>query len=172
MQTQIHHLSMTVKFDYFLSKFPVVELPVILSEDSHHDFSNENDPLSPAVIDKFMTQYETTVQDDMTEYVACFQLPLENKSFSAIIYWKAGLLNYDYILATYDTKTGTMIDKKAIAGTKVVGNAVKRIVAIVKEDLTVHSAEGIEEGGQDYDADSTKVKKFAILDNGRIEQDY
>ena len=31
---------MTIKFEHFLSKFPKVDLPVVLSEDSHHDFSN------------------------------------------------------------------------------------------------------------------------------------
>lgn len=163
---------MTIKFEHFLSKFPKVDLPVVLSEDSHHDFSKENEPLPPLMVEQFITQYETTVQDDLTEYIACFQLPIDKKGFKAIIYWKAGLLNYDYVLAIYDEKTGVMVDKKAIAGTKVINNAVKRIVAFLKEDFTIHSAEGVEESGKEYVADSTKVKRYEILDNGRIEQDY
>lgn len=163
---------MANRFEQFLNKFPEIELPLVLSEDMHHDFSNENDPLPIELIEQYIGKYETTVQDDMTEYVACFKIPLENKTFQAIVYWKAGLLNYDYVLATYDTKTGSMIDKKAIAGTKIVDNAVKRIAAIIKEDLTIHAAEGIEETGKEYVADSSKVKRFQILDNGRIEQDY
>lgn len=159
-------------FEHFISKFPEIELPLILSEDVHHDFSNENDPLPLQLIKQYISKYETSIQDDMTEYVPCFQVPMENKTFKAVVYWKAGLLNYDYVLATYDSKTGTMIDKKAIAGTKVVGNAVKRIAAIIKEDLTIHTAEGIEETGKEYEADSSKAKKYQMLDNGRIEQDY
>jgi hypothetical protein len=65
-----------------------------------------------------------------------------------------------------------MIDKKAIAGTKVTDNGVKRIAAIIKEDLSIFLAEGIEETGTDYDADASKVRHFQILDTGLIEQEY
>ena len=164
---------MTIKFDHFLKKFPIVELPVTLRDDSHHDFSNENDPMPPPMIAEYITHYETTLpDDDLTEYIACFQLPVENKPYKAIVYWKATLLNYDYVLATYDAKLGIMIDKKAIAGTKIVGQAVKRILAFIKEDFSIQIAEGIEETGKEYVADSTKTHRFEILDNGRIEQDY
>lgn len=163
---------MSIKFEHFIKKFPKVELPIVFSEDLHHDFAKENEPLPLQLIDEYIAKYETTVQDDMTEYVPCIQLPIDKKTYAAVVYWKAGLLNYDYVLATYDTKLGVMIDKKSIAGTKVIGNAVKRIVAIIKEGLTIHSAEGIEETGKEYIADSTKVQRFEILENGRIEQDY
>ena len=163
---------MSVKFEHFLSKFPEVELPITLSDDVHHDFSKENDPLQPLMIEEYITRYEATEPDEMTEYVACFQMPIEKKDFKAVVYWKAGLLNYDYVLATYNPQTGVMIDKRAIAGTKVVGNAVKRIVAFVKEDFTIHVAEGVEDSALSYNADSTKVRRFEMLENGRIEQDY
>lgn len=164
---------MTIKFDHFLKKFPIIELPVTLRDDSHHDFSKENDPLPAQMIQEYITHYETTKQDeDITEYVPCFQLPVEKKTYKAIVYWKAGLLSYDYVLAIYDSKLGIMIDKKAIAGTKVVGKAVKRILAFFKEDFSIQIAEGIEEVGKEYIADSTKTHRFEILDNGRIEQDY
>ena len=162
---------MAITFEHFLNKFPKVELPVTLRDDSHHDFSTHNEPLSDVLIQQFIRHYEATDPDDLTEYIACFQLPIEKKDFKAIVYWKAGLLNYDYVLATYDKK-GIMIDKKAIAGTKVVGNAVKLIVAFIKEDLSINIVEGLESQGESYDADTSKVRRFEILENGRIEQDY
>ena len=164
---------MKVEFDNYLKRFPQLELPITFSEDTHHDFSNENDPLQVEMIAEYITRYEATeIDDDITEYVACFQLPLEKKDYAAVVYWKATLLNYDYVLATYDPKLGTMIDKKAIAGTKIVGNAVKRIVAIINEDLTIHAAEGIAESESGYNADASKIRRYQILDNGQIEQEY
>ncbi len=162
---------MAITFEHFLKNFPEVELPVTLRDDSHHDFSRHNEPLSDVMIQQFIAHYEPSDPDDLTEYIACFQLPTENKNFRALIYWKAGLLNYDYVLATYDKK-GIMIDKKAIAGTKVVGNAVKLIVAFIKEDLSIHLVEGLENQGEDYIADTSKARRFEILESGRIEQDY
>ena len=144
---------MKIKLSHFLEKFPKIELPVTLSEESHHGFSKENDPLPAEMILEYITHYEASEPDEFTEYIACFQLPLEKKTYSAVIYWKAGLLNYDYVLATYDKKIGSMIDKRAIAGTRVVGNNIKLAVAIIKEDMSIHIAEGVEEGA-DYDADS------------------
>lgn len=162
---------MKIKLKHFLDKFPEVELPVTLRDDSHHDFAQTNDPLPAEMIQEYIVHYEATEPDELTEYIACFQLPIEKKDFKAVVYWKAGLLNYDYVLATYDIKIGSMIDKRAIAGTKVVGNSVKLIIALIKEDLSIHIAEGVEQGAE-YDADSTKIRRFEILDNGRIEQDY
>jgi hypothetical protein len=163
---------MTIKIDNFIKKFPKIELPIILSEEAHHEFSKENDPLNAPMIDEYIAKYEATVPDDFTEYIPCFSLPLSNKHFAAIVYWKASLLTYDYVLATYDIKLGVMVDKRAISGTKVVDNAVKRSVAIIKEDLSIDVAEGVSETGLEYTAENSKAKRFSILDTGHIEQDY
>jgi hypothetical protein len=164
---------MTVNFKNYKERFPLVELPITLSEDSHHDFSTENDPLQTEMIKEYITRYEAVeIDDELTEYMACFQVPLDKKEFIALVYWKAALLTYDYVLATYNPKTGDMIDKKAIAGTKVVDNGVKRIAAIIKEDLSVFVAEGVAEDGKEYDADASKVRRFQILDSGLIEQEF
>jgi hypothetical protein len=164
---------MTINFKNYKERFPSVELPITLSEDSHHDFSKENDPLQAEMIKEYITRYETVeIDDDLTEYIACFEVPTDKKEFVVLVYWKAALLTYDFVLATYNPKTGAMIDKKAIAGTKVTDNGVKRIAAIIKEDLSIFLAEGIEETGTDYDADASKVRHFQILDTGLIEQEY
>ena len=163
---------MKVEFKFFLEKFPAAKLPIILSDESHHDFAKENDPLPPPIVQDFIIHYEPSEPDEFTEYIACFQIPTPKKDFKAIVYWKAGLLNYDYVVATYEGKTGVMIDKKAIAGTKVVGNAVKRIVATIFEDFSIVTAEGVEEKNVDYIADSSQTHRYEILENGRIEQDY
>jgi hypothetical protein len=162
---------MSVQFHHFLEKFPEVELPVTLSDDTHLDFSKENLPLPPQMIEEHITRYEATEPDEFTEYIACFSIIPTEKDFKIVVYWKAGLLNYDYVLATYDKK-GKMLDKKAIAGTKVIGEDIKRSIAIIKEDLTIQVVEGIEEKGKIFDPEATKTRRYEVLSSGMIEQDY
>ena len=159
------------KFDTFVQKFPEIEPPVTLRDDSHHDFE-QNSPLSDEMIADFIARYEATVVDDFTEYMACFSLPKAPKQeYQALIYWKAGLLQYDYVLVTYSSD-GNMIDKKAIAGTKVTGDAVQHTLAIIDEKMAIFVAEGAATEGDDYDPNATKARRYEILPNGRIEQDY
>jgi hypothetical protein len=160
---------MKVNFTNYLGRFPEIELPVTLRDDSNHDFE-ANPPLQDEMIDQYITRYEAVEMDDFTEYMACFQLPKSEK-FQAIVYWKAGLMNYDFVIATYG-KDGNMIDKKAIAGIKVVGQDITRSIATINDDLSINIAEGIEINGGDFNADTTKARRFQILDNGLLEQDY
>ena len=159
------------KFKDFLERFPELQLPLTLRDDSHHDFE-QNKPLSDEMIASYITRYEIGQVDDFTEYVACFSFPkVAKQPYQVVVYWKAALMQYDYVLATYSLD-GNMIDKKAIAGTKVVGNAVKHTLATIDEKNTIFIAEGEVTEGVDYDPNSTKTKRFEVLENGRIEQDY
>jgi hypothetical protein len=90
---------MKVNFTNYLGRFPEIELPVTLRDDSNHDFE-ANPPLPDEMIDQYITRYEAVEMDDFTEYMACFQLPKSEK-FQALVYWKAGLMNYDFVVATY-----------------------------------------------------------------------
>ena len=159
-----------VKFDNFLERFPEAELPATLRDDSNFDFE-KNDTLQPQMLEDYILPYEATEMDDFTEYLSCFRLPPQEK-WVAVVYWKAGLMNYDFVIATYQLATGTMIDKKAIAGVKVEGQDVKRIIATINSDFSIVVAEGLETTGADYVADSTKTHRYEILESGIIEQDY
>jgi hypothetical protein len=160
---------MKVNFTNYLGRFPEIELPVTLRDDSNHDFE-ANPPLQDEMIEQYITRYEAVEMDDFTEYMACFQLPKSEK-FQALVYWKAGLMNYDFVVATYG-KDGNMIDKKAIAGIKVVGQDITRSIATINDDLSINIAEGMESNNGDFNADTTKARRFQILDNGLLEQDY
>lgn len=159
------------KFSDFLSKFPEAPLPLTLRDDSHHDFE-QNPPLSDEMIASYIGRYEIAHVDEFTEYVACFSFPkVAKQPYQAIVYWKAALLQYDYVLATYSLD-GNMIDKKAIAGTKAIGDKVHHTLATIDENNVIFIAEGAATEGGDYDPNSTKTKRFEILKNGRIEQEY
>jgi hypothetical protein len=160
---------MKVNFTNYLGRFPEIELPITLRDDSNHDFE-ANPPLQDEMIEQYITRYEAVEVDDFTEYMACFQLPKSEK-FQALVYWKAALMNYDFVIATYG-KDGNMIDKKAIAGIKVVGQDISRSIATINDDLAINIAEGMEINGGDFNADTTKARRFQILDNGLIEQEY
>jgi hypothetical protein len=155
-------------FDIYLKFFPKAELPTIITEEMHHDFAQENKPIPNELVEEFIIKFEAEEPDEYTEYLPCLQLPLEEKKFHAIVYWKATLLQYDYIIATY-TKTGVMIDKKPIAGMRLNGKAIEHTVASIDPLLNIYSAAGMATNKDNYDANSTKASQLEILDNGMIE---
>jgi hypothetical protein len=53
-----------------------------------------------------------------------------------------------------------------------VGQDITRSIATINDDLSINIAEGMEINGSDFNADTTKARRFQILDNGLIEQDY
>ena len=104
-----------VSFKSFVKRFPTVELPIILGNDTHHTFSSNNPPLPALYINTFISLIEGPIEQEFTEIVPCFSIP-DTKNFHAIVYWKAGLMDYQYILATY-SKQGAPIARRVIGGT-------------------------------------------------------
>ena len=156
-----------ILFDHFLKKFPEVQLPVVITEDAQHDFSKNNDPLPLQMIEQFIVPIEGSPLDEFTEYVPCFQVS-DAEEFSAIVYWKAGLLNYQFVIATFDKK-GNFIDKSIIAGTKAVGDSLVRSVATIDEDWIIYVMAGVASSNdQHYDPSNSKSFHLELLDNGKI----
>jgi hypothetical protein len=155
-------------FDHFLSFFPEVELPVILSEDSPHTFDKYNTPFPAYIVEEFLVVIDPGSIDEFTEYIPCFRLP-EQADFYALIYWKAGLLDYQFHLVTYDKKNFKLIDHSTLAGVQSVNNRLSRSVATIDEDLIIHVVKG-ESGEVDdpYDASSTISYHFELLPGGQI----
>lgn len=154
-------------FDIFLSLFPEVKLPITLSEDSIHDLSKENDAIPERLIREFILPYEDDV-DELTEFVACFRIA-GVKDFHALVYWKAGLMNYNYILATY-TKSGDLIDKAVIAGTYSDGRLITRSFARIDDDWSITIVSGQTVGSsENYDASSSRTIDLDLLPDGKIQ---
>ena len=155
-------------FKDFLSKFPFIELPTTLGEETHHIFSKENDPIPAQIIDTFILPIEGDLDGDpMTEYIACFQLPIP-KGFHAIVYWKAELLNYQYKLITFDTK-GNNVDEKVIAGSTYHNDEVTHSVAIIKEDLQIYIVSGQSQIEiEDYSGANSTANRYQISTNGKV----
>ncbi len=156
-----------VSFAQFLAKFPQVELPITLSDDLHHTFSQNNDPFNAIMIQQIIEALDDEESDELTEYIPCFQIP-ETHEFHAVVFWKAGLMNYQYIMATF-TKKGKLIDKRVIAGTYSDGKIITRSVATIDPDWVIYVVTGQTDGSDtDYDAGSSKAFELELLPDGQI----
>lgn len=160
---------MKYHFPDFVAKFPPVSMPVTLGEDTHHTFSTENEPLPVDMVEQFIlpTNDPGTPDDEFTEYVPCFSID-DTESFVALVWWRAGLLNYEYVLATFSAK-GELIGRRIVAFTRVNGEKVSRAVATIDEDWVVFIAEGESSGSDDFfDPTSSKTYDVEIMADGEI----
>jgi len=157
-----------VSFSSFIKMFPEVELPITLTDDLHHVFSKNNDPIPVPMIQAFLLDEEEEQPDEFTEYIACFRLPKTEK-FNAVLYWKAELLTYEYILVTYDKK-GSQISKRVVAGTKAIDDTLERTVATIDEDWIIYCVRGVAPADENktFDPSSSQSLSLEILATGEI----
>lgn len=156
-----------ISFQHFLEKFPEVEFPITLGEDTHHFFSSKNDPLPGLMIEQFILPVEEEEVDEFTEFVACFRLPAQ-KEYQAIVYWRAGLLNYQYQLVTFG-KDEKMIDKRVIGGSFYDGDQLTQSVATLEEDGQIIVASGQNDPHEENpDASKTTAYRLQIGTKGKI----
>ena len=156
-----------ISFKGFIKRFPLIDLPIILGNDTHHTFSNNNPPLPILYIDTFISLIEGPIEQEFTEIIPCFSIP-ETKDFHAIVYWKAGLMDYQYILATY-SKQGAPIARRVIGGTFSDGKVLVQSVATIDADWTIHIVTGnskIQE--EEYDATTSTAIEVELLADGNI----
>ncbi len=153
-------------FNQFIQKFPEEKLPISITEESAFTYSLENEPLPQKAIDDFILPIEE-VADELTEFVPCFRIE-GLKDATALLYWKASLLSYQYILATFE-KSGKLIDRQVIAGTVSDGHGIVRTVASIDEAMTIYMVSGMAEGSEDeYDASKSTAKELELLPDGRM----
>jgi len=157
-----------VDFNHFLEKFPEVELPVTLGEDTHLDFSRENSPLPIPMIAQHIMKAESGDMDEFMEFIPCFKIP-ETFEMHAIVYWKAGLMDYQYVLATF-TKKGQLIDRRVIGGIYSDGQNITQSVVTIDTDWLIYIATGQSDAADNlgYDPSTSKTIELELLADGRI----
>lgn len=155
-----------IAFPDFIAKFPPIELPITLGNDSHHLFSQTNDPLNRLHIDQYIALMEGNIFDDYTEVVPCFTIS-NTYEFHAIVYWIAGLMDYQYILATF-TKEGLPIARKVIGGTYSDGKTITQSIATIDSDWTIHVVTGQSALGEEYDALKSTAIEIELLPDGHF----
>lgn len=128
-----------VTFANFINLFPTAELPISLTSETQRTMSEIQEPLSMVWASHFLLYPDETI-DEFTEYMACFSLPKTDDFFGAI-YWEANLHGNGYHLATF-SKTGTLIDKVWLAGTKYTDKELLQSVCTIEEDWSMNIVEG------------------------------
>jgi hypothetical protein len=153
------------KLEQIIHYFPEIDLPIMISEDHLSSFEANCDPFPAAFIADFIMEWEKEA-DEYTEFIPCFRIPKEPK-FDAIVYWKGGLLKYEFILVTLN-KQGELISKRSIASTVITGNVIKKSVASIEPDLIINIIAGQTLDGEEYDASMSKSFAMEILPSGEI----
>ena len=154
-------------FQDFLAYFPVIELPTQLTDDAIFDFQRVNDPLPEAVIHQFIVPIEKAEPNEFTEFVPCFRIP-NTQEIEAIIYWKAELMRYQYVLTTFDKK-GDILKSATIAGIQSDGDFLLQSVAHIDEDWIIDIVEGSKHTNSDiYDPQTSRKYSMELLATGEI----
>jgi hypothetical protein len=157
---------MRTSFNQFLKIFPEVTLPVTIGEDAEHEFSIVNPPIPAIMIEEHILPLEEDA-DDFTEFIACFRIG-GIKDFQATVYWKAGVMDYQYVLCTWG-KTGELIDRHVIGGTFSDGNVITRSFARIDEEWAIYIVSGqADKSEQLYDAGRSTTVELELLPDGRI----
>ena len=151
----------------FLSLFPEIELPISLTGDTISIFSKQNKPISEEAIRQFILPMESEEIDELTEYVPCFRIP-DTKNFHVIVYWKGGLMKYEYVLISLKTD-GQLISRNVIAGILSDGDTVTQSVAHIDEDWIISIIVG-QSGpdGKEFEASDSLPISMEILNSGEV----
>lgn len=157
-------------FSEFVQFFPPVIMPVTLGEDTHHTFSNENEPLPDDLIAAWIQPLEGEVIEEevpFTEYVPCFSID-SGEPYVALVWWKATSQQYQYTLATF-TPQGQLIQQIVIGHVSWQGPHLTRTVATIGEDLSIILATGSAKGlGDDLDKETVQIRHMDMHPDGTI----
>ena len=157
-----------ITFENFLERFPLLELPVTLTDEDVSDFQLANDPLAQFMIDQYIP-LDSEGNEGFVEYVPCFRLP-DTHGFYAVVVWRGDLLKYHYLLMTYD-KEGKVLASATIAGTESDGKSILRSVATIDVDWMIHIVEGEHDGDHTmslYAPLKSRAYKMELLATGEI----
>jgi len=157
-----------VSLNAFLEKFPEVVPPITLTNDMQFTFSKNNDPLTQPMIRQYLEPLEGERSDEMTEFIPCFRIA-QTHEFHAIVYFKASLLDYRYVLVTF-TQTGIFVDKQTIAGTYSDGELLVESVASIEDDWEILIVSGKDQKSQNeiFDPTSSRAYRLEMLPDGKI----
>lgn len=160
-------MAKNIQLEDLLNFFPEVELPIEVTEDLVTTADSVNKVLPAAVIEKFIVPWERSEEfDEYTEFVPILRIR-DAEEFHALIYWKGGLMKYEYVLVTLD-KQGNFITRKPIASTLSDGKTVKKSVAKIDEDMIIHIMAGENEVNGKYDPSRSQAFNMEILYSGDI----
>jgi len=154
------------QFAEFIEFFPLLRPPFSLLPDLEQ-IPADPVPLPEVLLDAYILPFEGDEVDEYTEYIPYGKIE-GTKDYHAMIYWKAGVLKYEFILATYGLD-GQPTSHAIIGGIRYEEEGTIHSVAIVNEDLRITIAEGLaEEGTKEILPEETQSYFMAIKPTGQI----
>lgn len=157
-----------ITFPNFFNFFPALELPYSIVSDTQRLIALEHEILSPEWLFNFVLDEEATI-DEFTEFMPCFSIP-SDKGIFIIVYWEANLEGNSYHLVTF-SKTGVLIDKLRIAGTKYEASSLIQSVCTISEYWMVSIVDArIDENGNaiDFSHETHQQRYFQVSMEGEI----
>jgi len=151
-----------------LQFFPEVDLPVVFTDETLNIFSCENPPIPNTILQTVISEWEGEL-DEYTEIVPCVLVD-SNEDYHALVYWKGGLLKYEFILLTIDARaeTPTMISRKVIGSTVTENEIIKKSFASIDPDMIIHIIAGAGSAEGEYSADQSQAFTMEIQTTGDI----
>ena len=157
------------RFTEFIEFFPLLELPLSLLPDISQ-IPSVPVPLPAVLIDAYILPFEGDEADEYTEYVPYGRIS-GTKDFLAVIYWKAGVMQYEFVLATYN-KEGNPLSHAIIGGLSSDEEGLLHSVAVIDQDMRINIAEGLSLNEDELlDLNKTNTYQMAILPDGTISYD-
>ncbi len=92
-----------MSFKDFTKLFPKADFPLHFGEDTYRSYEASGKLVPDEAIAEFIAPMEPEL-DEFTEVLACAKF--SRKEYTALVYWKAGLLHNHYRLVTFDKKRG------------------------------------------------------------------
>ena len=156
----------TARFAEFIEFFPSLTPPFSLLPDLQQ-IPSDPVPIPEVLQDAFILPFEGDEVDQFTEYIPYGKIG-NTKPFHALIYWKASILKYEFILATYGPD-GQPISHAIIGGIRYESEGTIHSVAVINENLQITIAEGlVEENTDTIQPGETQSYFMAIKPSGEI----
>ena len=113
------------------------------------------------------------VEQDLDEFTEVLPVGrFSRKRFTALIYWKAGLLHNHYRLVTFD-ESGQMIDERVVAGSYYdPSESSKSSMAVIDADLNIFIVTGPDSGGEELGNAMDNVALRLTVNEAGLIKDY
>ncbi len=154
----------------FLSRFPEVDLPVTLGEETEREFYIRHDPLPAPMVNKYLSVFfPPHIIDEFTEFVPCFKIK-DTAGFHAIVVWVAGLAFRHYYLVTLNEK-GEELQCRMIGGLSFSDDTIRRTVTRIEEDWMIYLATADTDRTDDLESKTETIsEQLELMPDGGISE--
>lgn len=149
-------------FEKLLEYFHHIELPISFEPHHTHQLTEKNNTIPTDLAKVFLDENLTEEQEEYVELISFGRISLGNGCIG-LVYWKADLMNYEYILVNLD-KNGEILAKKRIGGTQYVEKRLLHTVATIEPNLSVSNETYQEQRPERILA----AENWQIMENGEM----